>query len=146
LKKKLRLLSSAPSLATAKQTQRRAETQTFRSKLQLVDLAGSECVGMSGATGTALRESQCINKSLSALSDVLTSLSQHKSHTPYRNSTLTHLLQSSIGGDAKLLVLLCISPSQRYLGESQRCLQFGSRARQIQRGATKAKFLPKQGR
>ncbi|KAG9282920.1 kinesin-like protein KIF25 [Astyanax mexicanus] len=105
----------------------------IRTKLQLVDLAGSECVGMSGVSGAALWESSCINRSLSALSDVLGALAEQRPHVPYRNSKLTHLLQDSIGGDAKLLVMLCVSPTQYFLTESLQSLGFGSRARQIQR-------------
>ncbi|XP_067674970.1 kinesin-like protein KIF25 [Haliotis asinina] len=112
----------------------------IRTKLQLVDLAGSECVGMSGVKGAALREASHINKSLSALADVLGALSENRTHVPYRNSKLTHLLQDSIGGDAKLLVLLCVSPSQRYITESLQCLGFGQRARQVQRGPTKRRL------
>ncbi|XP_060067776.1 kinesin-like protein KIF25 [Ylistrum balloti] len=112
----------------------------IRTKLQLVDLAGSECVGMSGVTGAALREASHINKSLSALADVLGALSEHRAHVPYRNSRLTHLLQDSIGGDAKLLVLLCVSPSQRYITESLQCMGFGTRARQVARGPTKRRL------
>ena len=111
---------------------------TFKTKLQLVDLAGSECVGASGATGSALRETQCINKSLSALSDVLTALADGKRHhIPYRNSILTHCLQDSIGGDAKLVILLCVSPTSQHTSESHRVLRFGSQMRQVQRGPTK---------
>ncbi|XP_066533910.1 kinesin-like protein KIF25 [Hoplias malabaricus] len=105
----------------------------IRTKLQLVDLAGSECVGMSGVSGAALWENSCINRSLSALSDVLGALAEQRPHVPYRNSKLTHLLQDSIGGDAKLLVMLCVSPTQHFLTESLQSLGFGSRARQIQR-------------
>ncbi|XP_075453030.1 kinesin-like protein KIF25 isoform X3 [Ascaphus truei] len=106
-------------------------------KLQLVDLAGSECVGMSGVKGAALRETSFINRSLSALSDVLGALSEQRSHIPYRNSRLTHLLQDSIGGDAKLLVMLCISPCQRFTTESLQTLGFGTRARQVSRAPAK---------
>ncbi|XP_056621213.1 kinesin-like protein KIF25 [Triplophysa dalaica] len=105
----------------------------LKTKLQLVDLAGSECVGMSGVTGAALRESSCINRSLSALSDVLGALAEQRPHVPYRNSKLTHLLQDAIGGDAKLLIMLCVSPTQRFLTESLQSLGFGARARQVQR-------------
>ncbi|XP_038059774.1 kinesin-like protein KIF25 isoform X2 [Patiria miniata] len=108
-----------------------------KTKLQLVDLAGSECVGMSGVTGAALRETSHINRSLSALSDVLAALAEGRSHVPYRNSRLTHLLQDSIGGDAKLLVLCCVSPTQAFVTETLQCLGFGTRARQVQRGQTK---------
>ncbi|XP_078659251.1 kinesin-like protein KIF25 [Branchiostoma floridae x Branchiostoma belcheri] len=113
----------------------------FKTKLQLVDLAGSECVGMSGVTGAALRETSYINKSLSALADVLGALAEHRAHVPYRNARLTHMLQDSIGGDAKLLVMCCVSPAQRYLSESLQCLGFGQRARQVQRGPIKRKFI-----
>uniref|UniRef100_A0A8C8SVD3 Kinesin family member 25 n=1 Tax=Pelusios castaneus TaxID=367368 RepID=A0A8C8SVD3_9SAUR len=113
-----------------------------KTKLQLVDLAGSECVGMSGVTGVALRETSFINRSLSALSDVLGAIAEQRSHIPYRNSKLTHLLQDSIGGNAKLLVMLCISPCQKYLAESLQSLGFGTRARQVQRGQVKKRNLP----
>ncbi|XP_028252498.1 kinesin-like protein KIF25 [Parambassis ranga] len=105
----------------------------FRTKLQLVDLAGSECVGMSGVSGAGLWEVSCINRSLSALSDVLGALAEQRPHVPYRNSKLTHLLQDAIGGDAKLLVMLCVSPTQRFITESLQSLGFGTRARQVQK-------------
>ncbi|XP_063078409.1 kinesin-like protein KIF25 [Engraulis encrasicolus] len=108
--------------------------EPVKTRLQLVDLAGSECVGMSCVSGAALWESSCINRSLSALSDVLGALAEQRPHVPYRNSKLTHLLQDSIGGDAKLLVMLCVSPTQRFLTESLQSLGFGTRARQVQRG------------
>ncbi|XP_061193332.1 kinesin-like protein KIF25 isoform X2 [Saccostrea echinata] len=142
--------SSAPNLGNLSNTwsgadQSQASTvpgmgAVIRTKLQLVDLAGSECVGMSGVKGAALREASNINKSLSALADVLGALAEHRSHVPYRNTRLTHLLQDSIGGDAKLLVLLCVSPAQRYITESLQCLGFGTRARQVQRGPTKRRL------
>ncbi|RDD41994.1 Kinesin-like protein KIF25 [Trichoplax sp. H2] len=122
-------LASTPSFGSLK--------TVVKTKLQLVDLAGSECVGMSGVTGSALRETRHINRSLSALADVLGALAENRTHVPYRNSKLTQMLQDSIGGDAKLLVFLCVSPMKRHLTESMQCLGFGSRARQIQRGAVK---------
>lgn len=54
--------------------------------------------GMSGVSGAALWEVSCINRSLSALSDVLGALAEQRPHVPYRNSKLTHLLQDVIGG------------------------------------------------
>lgn len=72
-------------------------TSTLRGSLHLVDLAGSERVDRSEVTGDRLREAQHINKSLSALGDVIFALSQKSSHVPYRNSKLTQVLQSSLG-------------------------------------------------
>jgi hypothetical protein len=69
----------------------------LRGSLHLVDLAGSERVGRSEATGDRLREAQHINKSLSALGDVIFALAQKSPHVPYRNSKLTHVLQTSLG-------------------------------------------------
>ncbi|KAI9544128.1 hypothetical protein NQZ68_005178 [Dissostichus eleginoides] len=114
----------------------------FKTKLQLVDLAGSESVGMSGVSGAALWEVSCINRSLSALSDVLGALAEQRPHVPYRNSKLTHLLQDAIGGDAKLLVMLCVSPTQRYVTESLQSLGFGTRARQVQKELPRRKGNP----
>ncbi|XP_039205899.1 kinesin-like protein KIF25 isoform X6 [Crotalus tigris] len=124
----------SPAQLSRESVERRKE---MRTKLQLVDLAGSESVGMSGVTGSLLRETSFINRSLSALADVLGALSEQNSHIPYRNSKLTYLLQDAIGGDAKLLVILCVSPSQKYITESLQTLGFGSRARKVQRGHAK---------
>lgn len=67
-----------------------------------MDLAGSERLSKTGATGDRLKEAQNINKSLSALGDVIAALQQRTKHVPYRNSKLTHLLQDSLGGNSKV--------------------------------------------
>ena len=85
--------------------------------MNLVDLAGSERVGRTGSTGDRLKEAQSINKSLSALGDVIQSLAQKTAHIPYRNSKLTHLLQDSLGGDSKTLMMVQVSPAAIDLGE-----------------------------
>ncbi|KAI3363723.1 hypothetical protein L3Q82_001343 [Scortum barcoo] len=123
----------SPSLSPCPSPRPSISQAPFRTKLQLVDLAGSECVGMSGVSGSALWEVSCINRSLSALSDVLGALAEQRPHVPYRNSKLTHLLQDAIGGDAKLLVMLCVSPTQRFITETLQSLGLGTRARQIQK-------------
>ncbi|KAK9926287.1 hypothetical protein M0R45_023525 [Rubus argutus] len=81
--------------------------------LHLVDLAGSERVDRSEVTGDRLKEAQHINKSLSALGDVIFALAQKSPHVPYRNSKLTQVLQSSLGGQAKTLMFVQLNPETR---------------------------------
>jgi len=81
-------------------------------KLNLVDLAGSETVAKTGATGNRMKEGVNINKSLSALGNVISALVEGKGkHIPYRDSKLTRLLQSSLGGNTKTLMMAAISPA-----------------------------------
>ncbi|KAK7391996.1 hypothetical protein VNO78_20422 [Psophocarpus tetragonolobus] len=108
--------------------------QRTKSYLWLVDLAGSERVGKTEAEGERLKESQFINKSLSALGDVISALASKSAHIPYRNSKLTHMLQSSLGGDCKTLMFVQVSPSAADLGETLCSLNFATRVRGIESG------------
>ena len=110
---------------------------TLKGKLHLIDLAGSERVGKSGATGDRLKEAQAINKSLSALGDVIQARGEKKSHIPFRNSVLTHLLSDSLSGDAKTLMLVNISPSLSSSEETFCSLNFAARVRSVELGQAK---------
>uniref|UniRef100_A0A7S0N872 Kinesin-like protein n=1 Tax=Pyramimonas obovata TaxID=1411642 RepID=A0A7S0N872_9CHLO len=120
--------------------------QVTRSKLHLVDLAGSERLSRSEAEGDRLKEAQAINKSLSALGDVIAALSQKKGHVPFRNSKLTQVLQDSMEGTAKVAMFVNVSPTQESAGESVCSLNFASRVRGVELGpAGSANKTPAKG-
>ncbi|GAB4855623.1 hypothetical protein Ancab_024244 [Ancistrocladus abbreviatus] len=110
----------------------------LRGCMHLVDLAGSERVDKSGVTGDGLKEAQNINKSLSALGDVIASLAQKNTHVPYRNSKLTQLLQDALGGQAKTLMFVHISPEPDAIGETLSTLKFAERVSTVELGAARA--------
>ncbi|KAD3338160.1 hypothetical protein E3N88_33681 [Mikania micrantha] len=109
----------------------------LRGCMHLVDLAGSERVDKSEVTGDRLKEAQHINKSLSALGDVISSLAQKNAHVPYRNSKLTQLLQDSLGGQAKTLMFVHISPELDAVGETLSTLKFAERVATVELGAAR---------
>ncbi|XP_027924549.1 kinesin-like protein KIN-14P [Vigna unguiculata] len=111
---------------------------TLFGNLHLVDLAGSERVDRSEVVGDRLKEAQHINKSLSALGDVIFALSQKSAHVPYRNSKLTQLLQTSLGGQAKTLMLVQINSDVKSFSESLSTLKFAERVSGIELGAAKS--------
>ncbi|PIN09393.1 Kinesin (SMY1 subfamily) [Handroanthus impetiginosus] len=104
-------------------------------KLILVDLAGSEKVEKTGAEGRVLEEAKNINKSLSALGNVINALTcgtpGKANHIPYRDSKLTRILQDALGGDSRTALLCCCSPSPSNASESLSTLRFGARAKHI---------------
>ena len=75
-----------------------------------MDLAGSECVGKSGAVRGQAKEAGMINTSLLTLGRVISSLVDRLAYIPYRDSKLTRLLQESLGGRAKTLIVATIAP------------------------------------
>ncbi|GAB2277387.1 hypothetical protein Dimus_012091 [Dionaea muscipula] len=109
----------------------------LRGSMHLVDLAGSERVEKSEVTGDRLKEAVHINKSLSALGDVIASLAQKNTHVPYRNSKLTLLLQDALGGQAKTLMFVHISPEPEAIGETLSTLKFAERVSTIELGAAR---------
>lgn len=102
------------------------------SKLSLIDLAGSERQSKTQSQGERLAEAKHINKSLSALGDVISALTSKERHVPYRNSKLTHLLSDSLGpNESKTLLFVNCSPVAGNAHESNCSLQFASRARNV---------------
>ncbi|CAD8183316.1 unnamed protein product [Paramecium pentaurelia] len=100
-------------------------------KLFLVDLAGSEKVSKTGAEGKILDEAKGINKSLSALGQVINALTDGSQHVPYRDSKLTRILQCSFGGNSRTTLIITCSPAQFNLQETLSTLRFGVRAKAI---------------
>ncbi|XP_003443085.1 kinesin family member 3Cb [Oreochromis niloticus] len=101
-------------------------------KLNMVDLAGSERQSKTGAKGKRLKEAAKINLSLSALGNVISALVDGKStHVPYRDSKLTRLLQDSLGGNAKTVMIATVGPSHKNFDESLATLRYASRAKKI---------------
>ena len=116
------------------------------SKIVLVDLAGSERASLTGATGERLIEANNINKSLSALGDVIKALSEGGTKqnaaldkpersgflfVPFRNSTLTWLLKDSLGGNSRTIMLACVSPADPSFNETVSTLRYIERAKYI---------------
>ena len=100
-------------------------------KICFVDLAGSERLGRSEATPENLKESTAINKSLLALGDVISALTNKVSHIPYRNNKLTMLMSDSIGGTAKTLMFVNISPANINREETLMSLFYGDKVKLI---------------
>ena len=107
-------------------------------KINLVDLAGSERAAKTGATGDRLKEGAAINKSLSALGNVINMLADRSKggHVPYRDSKLTRLLQESLGGNSLTVMVAAISPADYNYDETVGTLQYADRAKNI-KNATK---------
>jgi kinesin family protein 5 len=102
------------------------------SKLHMIDLAGSENVGKSEAQGTVLIEAQNINKSLSCLGNVISALTEKgRDHIPYRDSKLTYLLQDSLGGNSKTIIIATASPSHTSYTETLNTMKFTKKAKEI---------------
>ncbi|XP_039379820.1 kinesin-1 heavy chain isoform X2 [Mauremys reevesii] len=105
--------------------------QKLSGKLYLVDLAGSEKVSKTGAEGALLDEAKNINKSLSALGNVISALAESSTYVPYRDSKMTRILQDSLGGNCRTTIVICCSPSSYNESETKSTLLFGQRAKTI---------------
>uniref|UniRef100_A0A8V5GWW5 Kinesin-like protein n=1 Tax=Melopsittacus undulatus TaxID=13146 RepID=A0A8V5GWW5_MELUD len=111
--------------------------QKLSGKLYLVDLAGSEKVSKTGAEGAVLDEAKNINKSLSALGNVISALAEGtKVYVPYRDSRMTRILQDSLGGNCRTTMIICCSPSSYNEPETRSTLLFGQRAKRVRNSAS----------
>mmetsp|Transcript_19674 Transcript_19674/g.42771 ORF Transcript_19674/g.42771 Transcript_19674/m.42771 type:complete len:1345 (-) Transcript_19674:2407-6441(-) len=111
--------------------------------LFLVDLAGSERVKKSEVEGDHMKEAGHINKSLSALGNVMEALDRKASHIPYRDSKLTYLLQDSLGGNSRTMMIVAVTPIDLAYDESIHALQFATRVRRINIGAAQRNVTSK---
>lgn len=111
------------------------------SMINLVDLAGSEKAGQTGATGDRLKEGSAINKSLSALGNVIEKLAEKATGKvknvliPYRDSKLTRLLQNALGGSSKTIMVCALSPASSNYEETLSTLRYADRAKKIKNTA-----------
>jgi centromeric protein E len=124
--------AEAQAAAGAAPAQPEAEGAVLVATLNLVDLAGSESVRHTGATGNRAKEGGKINQSLLTLSRVIHALGQEGNvHKGFRDSKLTRILQPSLSGNARMAVVCCITPADKYLEETRSTLQFASRAKLV---------------
>ncbi|CDI87401.1 hypothetical protein EPH_0005460 [Eimeria praecox] len=113
------------------------------SEISLVDLAGSERAGSTGATGDRLKEGCAINQSLSALGNVISALADKAAGklkpgqvVPYRDSALTRILQTALGGNSKTCMIAALSPATVNYEETLSTLRYADRVKQIKNEAT----------
>lgn len=102
--------------------------------LHLVDLAGSERLDKSGSTGERLKETRNINRSLSSLADVFAAKAEGRSHVPFRNSKLTHLMEPCLSGQGKCLMLVSVQPELGNAHETLCSLRFAKQVSQCNTG------------
>ena len=130
---------AAPCNPDEKENSKKIDLETVSSKFHYVDLAGSERLKRTGATGDRAKEGISINQGLLALGNVISALgdaSQKRKHVPYRDSKITRLLQDSLGGNSRTIMIACISPSDSDFMETLNTLKYANRARNIQNKIT----------
>ncbi|CBK19677.2 uncharacterized protein [Blastocystis hominis] len=110
-------------------------TVTRKSQFHLIDLAGSERQTLAGTGGESLKEACFINSSLSALGNVIRSLTHQESHVPYRDSKLTYLLRDSLGGNSLTAIIATVSPADSAALETLSTLRFATDAKMIKNTA-----------
>merc|ERR1719195_1095001 len=118
--------------------------QQTRGKILMCDLAGSERLKKSEVTGDMQKEAIEINKSLTALGDVIEGLTKGHKHVPYRNHTLTQVMQDALGGSSKTLMFVNCSPAHSNADETHMALKYATRAKTVTNDA-KRKTVTKGG-
>lgn len=123
------------SLQDGEETSNQAPALVY-SKLNIVDLAGSERMKKTSVTGTMLKETTHINKSLTFLEQVVIALGDKKRHhIPYRQTTLTNLLKDSLGGNCRTLLIACIWPDTSHNDQTLATLKFATRMMRVKTSA-----------
>merc|ERR1719195_1242955 len=102
-----------------------------KGKILMCDLAGSERLKKSEVTGDMQKEAIEINKSLTALGDVIEGLTKGHKHVPYRNHTLTQVMQDALGGSSKTLMFVNCSPAHSNADETLMALKYATRAKTV---------------
>ncbi|XP_071735307.1 kinesin-like protein KIN-7F [Rutidosis leptorrhynchoides] len=114
----------------------RDSASTLVSTVNFVDLAGSERASQSLTAGTRLKEGCHINRSLLTLGTVIRKLSKGRSgHIPFRDSKLTRILQSSLGGNSRTAIICTMSPARSHVEQSRNTLLFASCAKEVSTNA-----------
>ncbi|KAK4490507.1 hypothetical protein RD792_001187 [Penstemon davidsonii] len=118
--------------STSRELLGRDNANTLTAAVNFVDLAGSERASQSLSAGTRLKEGCHINRSLLTLGTVIRKLSKGRNgHIPYRDSKLTRILQTSLGGNAKTAVICTMSPARSHVEQSRNTLLFASCAKEV---------------
>lgn len=115
-----------------------SEQMVIQSKFHFVDLAGSERAKKTGASGVRLMEGISINAGLLALGNVISALGDSRlksKHVPFRDSKITRLLQDSLGGNSRTLMIACVSPARSNMMETKNTLNYANRAKNIKNKA-----------
>uniref|UniRef100_A0A0D9XFW7 Kinesin motor domain-containing protein n=1 Tax=Leersia perrieri TaxID=77586 RepID=A0A0D9XFW7_9ORYZ len=118
--------------SSAKQFLGRGNSSTLLACVNFVDLAGSERASQTASAGMRLKEGSHINRSLLTLGKVIRQLSKGRNgHIPYRDSKLTRILQSSLGGNARTAIICTMSPAHCHIEQSRNTLLFANCAKDV---------------
>ncbi|KAG7967969.1 hypothetical protein I3843_08G127900 [Carya illinoinensis] len=122
--------------SSAREFIRNDKSSSLTATVNFVDLAGSERASQSLSAGARLKEGCHINRSLLTLGTVIRKLSKGRNgHVPFRDSKLTRILQSSLGGNARTAIICTMSPARSHVEQSRNTLLFASCAKDVSTNA-----------